>query len=366
MTVCRSSLPLLDPEEVRRIQDLFLEKRIPAAGSLELTRRCNLRCRHCYAGPAAAGAQPELTSRQWFDILEQAAAAGCLTLLITGGEPLLRPDFPDVYQRAKSLGILVTVFTNGTLVTPDIVRLFQEWPPEEVEITILGSTAATHDALTGGPGSFQRFRDGVAALLAAGIRTALKAVVMRPNRTELGAMERLARDLGVPFRIDTILFPRLDGDRSPLELRLPPAEAAAADLGDPERAQRWQAAMEELSHIQRPDSDELHLCGAGQNSFHIDPGGVMTPCLMLCRPSCDLTQGTFVQGWAALAALSGLRAPDDYPCRHCNVAPLCGVCPAHSLLENGLMDRPADFCCQLSQERCTILRIQAATREGIA
>ena len=195
MSFCDAGIPPMGQEGLRRLQDRFLLKRIPAVGSLELTRRCNLRCLHCYAGPAEPGTHPEQNTGQWHRVVEQIAAAGCLTLLITGGEPLLRPDFPDIYRKAKELGMLVTVFSNGTLIGPGITSLFQEWPPEEVEITLLGATAETHDRLTGVPGSFHRVQSGLHALLDAGIRTALKAMIMKPNQAELEAMEGLALEL---------------------------------------------------------------------------------------------------------------------------------------------------------------------------
>jgi radical SAM protein with 4Fe4S-binding SPASM domain len=358
MTVCRSSIPPMGKEDLRRIREAFLRQRVPASGSLELTRRCNLRCVHCYAGPAVSGAPPEQDIDWWRAILGEMAEAGCLSLLMTGGEPLLRPDFPAVYQRAKELGMLVTVFTNATLIRPGIVDLFREWPPEEVEITILGASAEIHDRLAGMTGAFDRFRAGWRALRDAGIRTALKTVIMKPNRQELAAMERLARDEGVSFRIDPILFPRFDGDRTPLELRLAPDEAAAADFSDPERRERWHAAMGELSALVLPETGQLYLCGAGQTSFHIDPAGILTPCLMLRQPAFALAGGSFADGWAALSSLAELEAPADYLCRGCRFTPICGVCPAHSLLENGALDRPPNFCCELSQERCILLSVQ--------
>jgi radical SAM protein with 4Fe4S-binding SPASM domain len=251
------------------------------------------------------------------------------------------------------------VLSNGTLIDAGIPPLFREWPPEEVEITLLGATAETHDRLTGVPGSFHRAQRGLHTLLGAGIRTALKAMIMRPNLAELEAMEGLARGFGVSFRIDASLFPRFNGDRHPLEFRLSPREAAAADLGDPERRERWQKAVDELPDLPAPADGRLFLCGAGQSSFHIDPAGNLTPCLMLQAPSYDLGQGSFAEGWASLAELPDLEAPEDYPCRGCNLAPVCGVCPAQSQLETGASDQPPSFCCELSQERFIMLRVKS-------
>ncbi len=99
------------------------QQRIPVSGAIALTHRCNLTCLHCYAKEAIdAGAadRPELSTPQWINIIEQIKAAGCLYLLITGGEPLLRNDFAAIYSYAKRQGFLVTLFSNGTLVNADI------------------------------------------------------------------------------------------------------------------------------------------------------------------------------------------------------------------------------------------------------
>lgn len=354
MTVCQPAIPRLETTELYRLQALFQAKRVPVEGTLELTRRCNLRCAHCYASPTQAGAEGELTAPQWFAILDQIAAAGCLNLLLTGGEPLLRPDFTDIYRRAKELGLLVTVFSNGTLVSPAIVDLFREWPPEEVEVTVLGATPATHDALTGVPGSFQRFNEGMDALQSAGIRVRLKTVLMIPNQSELAGMEQMARRREIPFRLDAAVFPRLDGDPAPLALRLTPADAAAAECSDPDRAAQWQRTIRTGAPAPAVVPEALYRCGAGRTSFRIDPGSRLTPCILMNEPAWDLNRGPFAEGWAALAVLQERKHAPDYPCNRCAHALACGLCPAFFQLENGAPDLPSKFLCDLARQRVII------------
>ena len=107
-------------------------KRVPISGTVELTERCNLECAHCYINLPADDQQAqrkELTYEQWCNIFDQIAEEGCLSLLLTGGEPLLRPDFLDIYAYAKRKGFIITLFTNGTMLTPEIADYLQEWPP---------------------------------------------------------------------------------------------------------------------------------------------------------------------------------------------------------------------------------------------
>jgi len=113
--------------------------RTPVAVLFELTRRCNLRCVHCYLGDQIAQHRrqaEELSTPAIKEAMAEWVAAGCLTMTLTGGEPLLHPDFAEIYRHARELGLVVTVFTNGTLVTPETVSLFQEFPPRKVEISL--------------------------------------------------------------------------------------------------------------------------------------------------------------------------------------------------------------------------------------
>ncbi|MGB3904717.1 MAG: radical SAM protein, partial [Anaerolineae bacterium] len=149
-----------------RLHDKLGGKRVPIAGSLELTFRCNLRCVHCYLGDTRAGipGKQELTYAEIRDLLDQIVDEGCLWLLLTGGEPLVRPDFLDIYTYAKQKGLLVTLFTNGTLITPQIADYLQQWRPFVVEISLYGRTKETYEKVTGVPGSYERCMRGIQLL----------------------------------------------------------------------------------------------------------------------------------------------------------------------------------------------------------
>ena len=135
----------------KRLHEKVAGQRIPINGSLELTFRCNLRCVHCYAAHGHQGipGKQELTFAEICGILDQIVDEGCLWLLLTGGEPLLRPDFLDIYTYAKRKGLLVTLFTNGTLITPRIADYLADWRPLKVEITLYGRTQETYEARKG-------------------------------------------------------------------------------------------------------------------------------------------------------------------------------------------------------------------------
>lgn len=357
MSVTRCSLETLEPADLARLREAVVRERVPAQGTMDLTRRCNLACLHCYHGGVGRdpGAGAELDAGAWKGIIDQAAEAGCLNLLITGGEPLLREDFAEIYAHARERGLIVTVFTNGTLVHRRALEVFREYPPLAVEVSLYGATAPTAEAVTRVPGSHQRCLEGVAALLGAGVRVKLKTVLMTLNRHELADMERLAAGFGVDFRFDPGVFPRLDGDRTPVGLRVAPREAAAADFAEPMRAGRWLEHFEKMKT--QPPMEELFTCGAGVTSFHLTHDGQLTPCLLMRRPACDLKASSFLEGWrGAITEIRKMRPGPGYRCNSCDRRSLCNLCPAFFSLENGAPDRRSGFLCDIGEERYIFMR----------
>lgn len=326
--------------------------RVPASGSIDLTHRCNLRCAHCYVGDARHGcaAAVEMTTDQWLAIVDDITEAGCLFLLISGGEPLLRSDFGDIYTHAKKNGLLVTVFTNGTLVADAVAALFADLPPHGVEVSIYGATAAVYERVTGVTGSYRRCIEGIDRLVAAGVRYSLKTILMTLNAEELTALRTMADARGVDFRFDPAIFPRLDGDKSPVNLRVDPQMAVAREMEDPEALRQWADYYDTMKDC--PVLETLYGCGTGQSAFHIDPGGFLQPCLLVDTPRYDLKTGSFMEGWeTVIPAVRQRRAGAGFGCNACPKRVLCGMCPAFFRLENGDAEIHSEYLCALGTHR---------------
>ena len=216
--------------------------RLPINATIEVTHRCPLACAHCYnnlpVGDRAARARELSTDEHW-RILDELADAGGLWLLFTGGEIFARADFLDIYKHAKSRGFLITLFTNGTQITPAIADTLVEWRPFAVEITLYGRTRETYERLTGVPGSFDRCMRGIRLLKERGLPVKLKTVAVTINRHEIADMQRFAEEeLGVGFKFDGMINARIDCSHSPLDVRLTPSELVQLDLEDPVRHAR--------------------------------------------------------------------------------------------------------------------------------
>jgi len=315
--------------------------------------RCNLRCQHCYIPPErrASRRDPELSLAEIKRILDEVTDAGCLWLLLTGGEPLLRKDFLDVYSYAKHKGLILTIFTNGTLLTPRIADYLAEWRPFNVEITLYGATQETYERVTGIPGSYACCRRGIDLLLDRNVPLGLKTMVMTLNHHELDEMKSLAAELGVKFRIDGIINPALDGSDRPIFFRLTPEEIVALDKADPERARLWQDQLQKNQVIPQSDQRILH-CGAGKQGFHIDASGQLSICQTIRKPAYNLLSGSFREGWDQfLPKLIARQFDDDFPCLSCDLRFVCAQCPAEVELMPGETEMQDIFMCQVTKLR---------------
>ena len=350
---CTQTTWLTNDDYLLQFNHKVVQQRIPIFGSFELNHRCNLRCVHCYLGSQDTIHNLrhfELSTKQALSIIDQITAAGCLYLLITGGDPLLRRDFAEIYRHAKMNGLLVTIFTNGTLITDKILDLFDDLPPQTVEISLYGATTATYEKVTGIKGSYHKCISGIQRLLEHNIKVKLKTVVMTHNQHEFLAMKKMAQDFDVRFRYDSDIFPAFDGDKSPIALRVSPEEVMNLEFADKERYQEWRD-FARLHPVQQ-QSDYLYQCGAGLSSFHIDPYGNVQPCLMTVGYKYSLLENNFETIWQEL--IPGIRQKkisNAAPCKQCDKRNLCGFCPAFFDLENGVEDARSQYLCDVGHLR---------------
>jgi radical SAM protein with 4Fe4S-binding SPASM domain len=331
-------------------------RRVPLSGTFELTHRCNLRCEHCYLGSARDGPRDELTTDEWIRIIDEIVEEGCLWLLLTGGEPLFREDLPQIYTYARERGLLVTLFTNGTLVTPEVADLFAELPPFRIELTLYGHTRQTYEAVTGVRGSFDRCMRGIELLVERNLPLTLKSMVVATNRHELLDMKAYAEGLGLDFYYDASIHRCLDGDKAPLACRLGIDQMIELDAQDAERVEKWSEVVEYL--IENHDQANGGPCGAGQRTFVVGPAGEMYLCLMLRRPSYGLRQGSFREGW--YEAFPRMLAKDDValppePCRLCVLRNVCQYCAGLAQIESADPDGWPTFECRMTHERARVL-----------
>ncbi len=348
------------------------EKRIPFSFDLELTARCNLDCSHCYINLPAndrAAQKSELTFDQVSRIADQAIKLGSLWCLLTGGEPLLREDFFDIYLMLKKKGFLVSLFTNACLLTEKHVELLKKYPPRDIEVTVYGVTRETYEKVTRRPGSFAVFGHGLDLLLKNNFRVRLKAMALKSNIDELPAIAAFCRQHTADFfRFDPLLHLRFDGNKKRNEdirgERLSPGEIVALERGDTERAGFLQKHCDHFifSPGGHHECQHLFYCGAGNSGFTISPEGYFRLCSSLWHPDCicDLKNYDLAEAWNNLVPRVRNLASSDpeflEKCRSCPIVNLCLWCPAHAYLEHGRLDAWCEYFCQVAHTRAENLQ----------
>lgn len=360
MTLVCQVVSSMDDDFFPRFKNRVLRERIPLSGSIELTTRCNFSCVHCYLPTnSRKNPAPDADSGRVLSWIDDLAEAGCLYLLLTGGEPLLRKDFSDIYTHARKQGMMVSVFTNGSTVTDEHLRLFKEYPPTEIEISVYGASPETYKRITGSANAYSKAMAGIDALHGNGVRIKLKTVLMDLNHDDLPAIEDLARKLGVGFRFDPAVMPRLDGDRSPILHRVSPEAAVECEFRDADRFKKWAAFWKKT---EKTGIDAwLYVCGAGMTCFHITASGLLQPCLMSTEGRHDLNQSDFRTGWASMGEIiSRIKAGSQHPCKGCELITICGYCPPFFKLETGSEHIRSDFLCRIGH-----IRLEKIMNDGV-
>lgn len=314
---------------------------VPFSAMLELTHACNLDCIMCYNVPRA---EPELNTAEWLDALEQLAAAGTLRLTLTGGEILARRDFFTIAERARELGFALDLKTNATLLTPASADRMAALQPAQVDISLLGATEATFDAVARSKHTLSRVLRGVRLLQERAVRVKLNTLLLDLNVTERGQMVELAQQLGVLYEQ---VF-----------------KISAADDGS-DRAGQHQLGRQQISALFQADQTpfrpavrnaESRTCQVGLSSCLVSPYGEVYPCNELRISAGNLRRQAFADIWANAPILQELRTRHvgaNLPeCRVCPINAYCeGRCSGLAWKEHGDLYGGQSLACQQAQAR---------------
>ncbi len=275
--------------------------------SYEITERCNYDCRHCYLGKKSQGELPLLKK---LEVLRMIQESGALWLQITGGEPLASKDFVPVYRFAYELGFLVTVSTNGSLLTrPIIQEMLTSHPPYRVTVSVYGATDASYEALTQTPGSFRKFLGGLHWLREHSIQARLNIIVTSFNESELEAMKMIAQKFGFEYHVFPKLSPSLDGESYPLELT----------------AESCRTLIASKSVTGTKSGHSANRCSAGRDFFHVNAVGKASICKIAREPNVDLISDG-LDGLRRLPAIADRLLLPATICTTCELRNSCLTC----------------------------------------
>ncbi len=341
----------------------------PVNGSLELLPLCNMSCDMCYVRLSREEMEQKgslHTADEWIRLGGEMAEAGVLFLLLTGGEPLLFPDFQRLYLELRKLGMILTVNTNGTLLDEKWADFFGRYKPRRVNITLYGADETAYGRLCHYPQGYEKAVCAIRRLKERGVDVKINGSVTKDNRPDMGRIYQIGRELDTPVHMDTYMFPGLRERRLPFEQqsRLSPEEAAAAEIEvkkaemEPEDFARY--VQQTAESLRRGDllSPRQISCMAGNCSFTVNWQGIMHPCVMLDEPEVSVFDCGFQDAWDEISRNSKKHLLNEQ-CARCPLRPVCHICAASAKLETGAYDGVPEYLCRLAKEYARLLCLEA-------
>jgi radical SAM protein with 4Fe4S-binding SPASM domain len=320
------------------LEDLQRRQPFPLTALVELTRKCRLRCRHCYVD---LDGHPGLDRPTIIRVLDDLARSGTLLLTLTGGEITLRPDWLDIAREAKRRAFALRLKTNALSLTVSEIAAIAELGVVAVDISVYGPSGDVHDAVTGVSGSFDKAVAAAKALSDAEVRVVWTSPVLRRNEEHVDALLDLAQRLCCEVSFDPRLCPSLDSKRDVSEER--PSEEGLA------QAMR---ALDDRGLLPEPDCRAEQDVGAGcmkaPNSLYIRADGEVWRCPTLSVSFGSVLDQSIDQIWAhspERTRLTDSARAEPPECRACDVRASCRRCLANSWLEHGRLDRAAAIDC---------------------
>jgi radical SAM protein with 4Fe4S-binding SPASM domain len=310
--------------------------------SWNLTKKCNLRCPHCYLD-AGEASENELTTAECLRLLDDMKALGTEMLILTGGEPLLRRDIYDISRAASDLGLWVVMGTNGVLVTDRVAGKMIECGIKGVGISIDSLDPATHNGFRGGPNAWEHSVRALEICRAHGLEVLVQTTVMALNRDEIPALIEFARARGA-WSFNLYFLVQTGRGQQMNDLSAEQAEAMLAYLVDAQEANRPMLVRAKCApHFKRIAYEsglgglESGGCMAGTQYCRITPGGDVTPCPYMTVVAGNVRTQSFRDIWASSPVLRQLRDPDQLKgrCGRCEFKSLCGGCRCRAEAEYG-------------------------------
>ena len=354
--------------EIKRgLCTLAAHKHIPVSGAFELTPRCNLNCSMCYVRMTPEEMAPigrERTTEEWLEIGRVARDAGMVFLLLTGGEPMLRPDFPRLYRELTNMGLSISINSNGCLINDEIRKLFRELPPALINITLYGTSADSYGRLCGVPSAFDKVVDNIRWLKENGITVNLNATITPWNVDDLDGIYAFAKAHDISMRPTIYNFPPTRRTNKAEFQRLPAQEVGKLMAQDMLAQHGIDRVRQMVASFGTPDAVnpgcglELgeHLeCFAGRSQFWISWDGSMVSCGMLNEPVVKPFEVGFQAAWAELVEKTAAitLCPDCSGCQHKEI---CTKCAAVTSAETGRFDGKPEYMCAVTESYCAEMR----------
>ncbi len=326
-----------------RIIQKAAQKSIPVLGEFELTSGCNLACAMCFVRHISKN--KDLTTKEWIEIFNEAVEEGLLFATLTGGEIFTRPDFQELYEHLHDQGVRITLFTNATLITEDVIQTLKKRPPEYVAVTLYGASRKTYGLITKDEKAFDKAKAGIHALKEAGLNVVLRTIPLQAIYDELDEMIDLLRSFELPVTYFLYVGPKR-GETALPEERLPPEKLARYE-------RRLREAFTHAEDETYEWSGSASTCAALKSAYFISHKGRMQPCAMAMDPGREITPGKLKETFLALSEeLKAIEQADI--CTRCEMKSACITCFARRKLEGDAFNCH-DYLLDFARQRKKVL-----------
>jgi len=312
------------------IYDSHIKKGLLYSATIELTKKCNFSCIHCYN--SFNQNMPDLSLAELKKIIDTLIEKQCLYIVLTGGEPLLYKNFKEFWIYAYEKGLLITLFTNAALINESIIKLFKKYPPYDIEISMYGYSDATYYALTGVKNQFNKIENNILMLKENSINFSVKSVAIKQNIKEIKDIYNFTKELGVLFKYDLNISPGINGKKTS-HLFAPSKDIIDLFKNVPESKDAKCTLLKNLeeSRANFKKNTRLYTCGAGKASVYFNSKGEIHPCTICRSPEINSKDNSLDQ--ILTHALPKLLEKKTYDkdilaCLNCEDSYFCDFCAA--------------------------------------
>lgn len=325
------------------------QKRHPYVGGIELTPYCNLNCVHCYLQDSVK--ETLMTTDEVKIIIDKLYDVGVLFLYFTGGEIFTRNDFWEIYLYAKHKGFIIELLTNGTLITGEMVEIFDKYPPASVNISVYGGSEATYQKVTGHSGMFERVINSIRMLREHGIHLEIKYIGMKENQDDYDAVKKIAEKYATAFSDSMELFPTLSGSSCTKEHMIPLEKVIEIESAQHEKRKMYSHLSNIPNTYVGKKDVPLYLCDMAVSNFLVDYQGFLNPCHKARIKRWNLLSCEFKEAWDDFGKLRLEKISGECKCLKCKYLMMCSPCVMVNYLTTGSYTTPPDTVCKLTHMR---------------
>jgi len=342
---------------------------IPLSATFELTARCSLKCKMCYVALAPLQVKKtgrELTASEWIDFGRQTADAGTLYLLLTGGEPLIRKDFEEIYTELSRMGFIITLNTNATLMNDKYFDLFSKYPPTAVAVTLYGASPETYQKVCGDAAGFDKTLNGLEMFSRIPTNIEVRTTFIKDNMGELEQVRAISKRFTNRFAINYLVFGSTRVENSgAAACRMDAKECMDLDMAN----YRYYANLDESEKVPVDPEVEAYFrslspnrdfgsdipptvisCLATKAMYWLSWDGKMLPCGTFDSPCTLPLEEGFLPAWNRLPTLfEDIKHPEE--CYGCELIDKCPNCPGYMQADSGSFEKRSEWLCGLSKER---------------